>query len=331
MNPQTPLTSELGPHIARYIALKQALGCQYQREHAILAHLDHFLASQPPGHGQLSAETFSHWCETFAHLTPTVRRNGMRIARNLCLYRQRSEPACFVPDLGGFPRPCKAHRAYVFTEQQIVSLLHATERLKPTSTSPLHGQALRLAIVLLYTSGIRRGELVRLTLSDYDAEERSLRIRETKFHKSRLVPLSSDAVGEMERYLSARRRLPHAADAPLLCSRHGGLRPYSGPGIAQGLRRLFEYADIRTARGQWPRVHDLRHTFAHHALCRWYRDGVDVQAKLPALAAYMGHVSIVSTQHYLASFGPFAVAASERFAAHCEPWLTPDAAEGGSR
>jgi integrase/recombinase XerD len=80
-------------------------------------------------------------------------------------------------------------------------------------------------------------------------------------------------------------------------------------------------AEIRTARGRAPRVHDLRFTFAAHALLRWYRAGVDVQARLPSLAAYMGHVSVVSTQYYLTSFEPITEAAGERYRAHCSAFL----------
>ena len=98
MNPSEVFTSELGPFITRYLAIKQALGCRYQIERAVLTHLDRFLAAQAPDRSQLTAETFSLWNATFANLTPTVRRNRMRIARNLCLYRQHDEPACFIPD-----------------------------------------------------------------------------------------------------------------------------------------------------------------------------------------------------------------------------------------
>jgi integrase len=81
-------------------------------------------------------------------------------------------------------------------------------------------------------------------------------------------------------------------------------------------------ADIRTAAGRWPRVHDIRHTFAVQALLRWYRAGEDVQAKLPYLATYMGHVSIVSTQHYLHFIEPLAASASERFERCCGVLIT---------
>jgi integrase len=83
------------------------------------------------------------------------------------------------------------------------------------------------------------------------------------------------------------------------------------------MRHLFRAADVRMSDGRFPRVHDLRHTFAVHALLRWYRDGVDVQSKLPALATAMGHVSVVSTAYYLSLLEPVAEAASTRFERHC--------------
>lgn len=156
-----------------------------------------------------------------------------------------------------FPKP---HQPHVFTELQIIRLLQAADALHPTSTSPFYGSGLRLAIVLLYTSGIRRGELVRLTLNDYDAVGQLLHMRNTKFHKSRLVPLSPSAAREMEGYLSVRRQLHHTPEAPLLCTRHRGLRHYTGVGLAQGLNRLFLKAEIRTVEGRLPRIHDFRHT-----------------------------------------------------------------------
>jgi len=310
-------TSQIGPLIARYLILKQALGRRYTTERTVFRHLDRFLATQAGRHTQLTSEAFTRWVNTIDHLTPTVRRDWMRIVRNLCLYDQRAHPNRFVPDTSGFPQPHQPRRPYLFTEQQIIQLLHAANRLGPTSTSPLYSEGMRLAIILLYTTGLRRGELVRLTLGDYDPMERTLHITGTKFHKSRLVPLSNDAAREMDQYLRVRRQLPYAAEAPLLCNRHGDIRPYTGAGLAQGLQRLFVQIHIHTVDGRLPRIHDLRHTFAFHALRRWYRQGVDVQAKLPALAAYMGHVSVVSTQYYLAFLDPVAEAVSERFAKHC--------------
>ena len=98
-----------------------------------------------------------------------------------------------------------------------------------------------------------------------------------------------------------------------------------------GLRRLFRRAGVLTSSGRPPRVHDLRHTHAVHVLARWYRAGLDVQARLPALATSMGHVSIVSTAYYLSLLEPIARAASGRFAAHCHDVLASTEAQGVER
>jgi integrase len=331
MSTQASFTSALGSVIDHYLALKQALGREYVLERGVFICLDRFLDAQPPDGSDLTAESFALWCATLVHLTPSVRRNRMRIVRNLCLYRRRYDPHCFVPDTATFPRPHVPRRPYLFTEQDIVRLLLAAGNLQPSPNSPLHGQVFRLAIVLLFTSGLRRGELVRLVLGDYDAAERTLVIRATKFHKSRVVPLSDDAANEMDTYLRQRRAFPHALSAPLLCNRCRGLRPYTGAGLGHGLRRLFRSTGVATPSGRLPRVHDMRHSFALNALLRWYRAGDDVQANLPALATYMGHVSIVSTSHYLSQFEPLAEAASERFARHCESWLSTPLLEGRQR
>ncbi len=167
----------------------------------------------------------------------------------------------------------------------------------------------------MYTTGLRRGELVRLRVDDYNNGEQTLLIRGTKFHKSRLVPLSEDGSREVENYLSARRNkhVPTSADSPLLWRGGRAGNGYSGGSLGGGIRTLLTLAGVRTASGRVPRTHDFRHSFAVGALIRWYRSGVDVQAKLPFLAAYMGHVSICSTEHYLHFVEPLRSAACVRF------------------
>lgn len=307
--------SRIGRQIAAYLSLKKSLGRRFFSETYVFAHLDRFLVKQRAT--ALTPATFAAWIRTFAHVSPSTRRTRMRVVRSFCLYLRRSDPTCFVPDPSGFPAPQVPRRPHIFSEDQIVKLLGVATELPARSTSLLRAQVFRLAIVLLYTAGLRRGELVRLVMSDYDPAERTLLVRASKFHKSRLVALSPSAADEMERYLRSRRRLPHHAGAPLLVSNHHGLRAYSGGSFGQAMRQLFRAADVRTSDGRFPRVHDLRHTFAVHALLRWYRQGVDVQAKLPALATAMGHVSVASTAYYLALLQPVAEAASVRFERHC--------------
>lgn len=91
------------------------------------------------------------------------------------------------------------------------------------------------------------------------------------------------------------------------------MRPYTGTGLSQGIHALFDAACVYGTDGRRPRIHDLRHSFALQALIRWYREGVDVQSRLPHLSLYMGHVSIVSTAYYLRWVPSLAALASERF------------------
>lgn len=323
-------TSAFAPVIVSYLTLKRALGRQYDAEGRVLAHVDRFLAACT---ADLTPDTFAGWCLTLQHVASGTRRERMRVVRNLCLYRRRREPACFVPDERLFPPLHQVIRPHLFTDTEVARLLCAADALPPSPSSPLRRETFRLAIVVLSTTGLRRGELVRLTLGDYEPLERTLLIRQSKFHKSRVVPLSPDGAREIDRYLATRRALglPHSADTPLLWHRSRSGHRYSGGGLGQGIRLLLRVAQIRTAAGRLPRVHDFRHGFAVNALLRWYHAGADVQAKLPFLAVYMGHVSIVSTQYYLQFVEPLAAAASERFDRHCGALVTAPGPIGGAR
>ena len=331
MTAPVAFASVLGPLIRRYLDLKRALGRRAESLQSVLARRDRFLALCQAE--DLDQETFAAWGCSIAHLASNTRRQWMRVVYHLCLFRRRYAPNCFVPDPSQFPPRQPWPLPYIFSELEITRLLLAADAFKPNAPSPLHRPVTRLAIALLYTAGLRRGELARLTISDYDTTEHVLLIRETKFYKSRLIPLSGDAVVEIDRYLEQRLRpgLPRGADAPLLLHHHGGLSGYTGTGLGALVRKVIRATGIRTGAGRAPRVHDLRFTFAVHALLRWYCAGVDVQARLPALSTYMGHSSLVSTQHYLVFFDAIAQAASEQFDAHCAELLPALWLQGGDR
>lgn len=301
--PSMSLKSFIGEDITSYLRLHRALGKKYRNEENTLHSLDSFLAIQYPGVQQLNGKTFNLWCDTFAHLTPTVRRNRMRMVRNFCLYRRRTHRHSFLPDILTFPKAHSQFLPHILSSVDIARLLRAVQLLPGLKRAPLRPQTISLAIVLLYTSGLRRGELLRFCLSDFDAAESTLLIRATKFHKERIIPLSATADAELRVYLNQRQRcgLSMQESSPIIWNRTGGAegRAYTGTGLAQNWRLLCASLKILTPKGIPPRIHDIRHSFAVNALLRWYDNGENVLAKLPQLSTYMGHVSVVSTQCYL--------------------------------
>lgn len=300
--------------IEAYLGHRRALGRRYANEERTLYNLRDFLTQIHAA--DLDHTNFEVWCDLHRHLSANVRRARCCTVRNFCLYRQRGEPDCFVPNPSYFPKPQPCCTPILVEPEQIGRMLALASRLTPTPTSPLRPAVLRLAIVLLYTAGLRRGELLRLTLQDVDPQAGVIQIRESKFHKSRLVPLSPDALAELHHYLCKRLTPPLEAGptSPLLCNlKRGRLGPYTGTGLRDAIHALFNAAGIYGSSGRCPRVHDLRHSFAIQALIRWYREGVDVQSRLPHLALYMGHVSIVSTAYYLRWVPSLAALASDRF------------------
>lgn len=166
------LTSCLATSITRYLSLMNALGRQFAVERRVLEELDDFMRER--AETDLTEASFEDWCTRQLQVSSTVRRNRMRIVRNFCLYRRRTEPTCFVPDTHLFPAEHQAIRPYIFSARDITQILQTCAALPPAPRSVLRRQAYRLAIILLYTAGLRRRELVRLTLKDYDSRAQTL-------------------------------------------------------------------------------------------------------------------------------------------------------------
>ena len=333
MKSEAAFSSSLGPIFRRYVELKRVLGRDFSLGSRVLHSLDQFLGDPDNNSPDLTSRAFQQWCRAQEKVSSRVRRSRMRTVYNFCLYRRRTEPRCFVPDLSLFPLAHPGIRPYIFSESDTARLLAASSRLRRFSTSPLRPEVIGLAISLLYTTGIRRGELLGLTVSDYDSKEGTLLIRDSKFHKSRVLPLHQDMVNEINHHLQLRRkwRLPMKSETPLIWNSIGGGRPYTATGLRVSLRTLFHLCNIRTAKGPFPRIHDFRFSFAANALLRWYRAGVDVGSKLPFLATYLGHVSIASTYYYLQFIEPLRTLASKRFADHYEKLVTPPGSKEGRR
>lgn len=299
-----------------YLDYHRALGRAYQSVESILRRLTAYLAQQ--GASDLNANLYESWRRSRQRLHANTRRKEELAVRRFCLYRTRSQPQFFVPSAHSIPRRRPCARPVIVQPEQIARMLAAADGLRGRDNSPLHAAVGRIATVLLYTSGLRSGELLRLTVEDFEEAHSVVRIVEAKFHKSRLVPLSETAQMQVRRYLKQRAlRAPDCSECgPFLFNRYGGsIRPYSASGLHRLIDCLFEAAGVRDHEGRAPRVHDLRHSFAVQSLIRSYRTEGDPQSWLPKIAMYMGHVSIASTMHYLTLVPTLADLAMARFKA----------------
>lgn len=314
---RSPMGSVLAAEMKDYLRLKRSLGRRYNIEEMVLRSLDAFLVANYPLSDDLTGEMFAEWCATLCRLSPTVRRNRMRVVRNFCLYRRRSRPQSFLPDPRSFPANHQPAPPHIVSESEMALILKAASGLSRWTSSPFRPDNMRISLLLLFTTGIRRGELLRLTLADVDMREETLAIRETKFHKSRVIPLSPSVARELREYLGLREknRLFLSPDSPVVVSGYKTTDGpgYTGPVLTGTWQDLCASLNILTPKGRPPRLHDLRHSFAVNVLLRWYRNNDDAQAKLPLLSTYMGHVSVVSTYHYLTFVEELRSNASELF------------------
>ena len=219
--------------------------------------------------------------------------------------------ACRSPLPTSVPRCAQAFVPYIYSEDEIKRLLEAANSREHCNLS---SSTCRTLLLLLYGAGLRISEALSLDLADVDLEAGLLRIRNSKFYKTRIVPTGSDLTRVLRDYaLERSKRPPITADAPFLLTRQGK-RP-SRAGAEDAFKRLREHAKVCRVDGAryQPRLHDLRHTFAVTRLVRWYREGADVQRLLPQLATYLGHVHISGTQRYLTMTPELLRQASLRF------------------
>lgn len=311
-------SSFLSGDIESFVSLKHALGLKYKNGEHALRTLESFIMENHQSSGELTAEIFHGWYSSMSDLSLATRNNRMYAVRNFCLYRRRFDENAFVPSKWMFLDDAHKFVPYLFSEADVARILSATRFLKPHAKSHvLRAQTVRLGLLLLYTGGMRSGELLNLKIGDFNPSEGALLVQDTKFRKSRVIPMSPSVILEVETYLDLRldKQLPCLMSSPLMlsgCDTPEG-RGYRLSGFGKIWRAICRALGIFTPQGETPRLHDLRHSFAVNALGRWYEDGVDVGAKLPMLSTYMGHVCISSTHYYISFIDGIKSQASARF------------------
>ncbi len=208
---------------------------------------------------------------------------------------------------------------YIYTVEEVKRLLTAVD-LCHKDVWVIEPQTLRMLILLLYGTGMRIGEAIKMKLSDADLAAGVLTVRATKFNKTRLVPLGKDLLGVLRRYRAdMAKRWPCGDGAPLLVDRRG--LPLPRQTCEKSFRTLCEHVGVvrkpATAYEQ-PRLHDFRHTFAVNRVVTWYREGKNVQRLLPHLSTYLGHYDVGDTQRYLSMTADLLAEAGDRFRRYAE-------------
>ena len=290
------LSSCLAPQIETFIKLRQLSGTDYHSQARLLGYFDRFLVGLAVSQPCVTRDICDGYQNSLSGLAPRSQGNRFCVVRQLCKYLARTDPHNYIPEALHTPSSRQAHRPYIFTCEQVGMLLTAAATLPPPGS--LRPHTYRTLFGLLYSTGIRVGEAFALNIEQFFPEEQRLYIAEGKFRKSRWIVLSTSTSRALGQYLERRMgKEPNAPDTPLFLNerRH---RLCHAP-VYKTYRGLLGECGIMHDNRKGPRIHDLRHSFAVHRLLAWYRDGEDVNARLPALATYMGHVDISSTQVYL--------------------------------
>lgn len=324
--PELNYRSFLADAMMDYLDYLDHLGFSIVPQASNLRRIDGFLVENDIGCMQQCDSRL--WLRLMAQYQGRVKGTTLRLWRNtfhgLCRYlvRQGWMPENPVP---AFPVPRIEHyRPYVFSIEELRRFFDWLQQRADHSGDPLTSFRFRSRYVfyhLLYACGLRVSEGVRVTRADYAAEQRTLFIQPSKFHKDRLIPIGSRAASNLQSLLVLRQRLfgiPPEGLFFLVLPERRAYNPRTASQYFQtAMQRLGIYRSQVTDRNcthGTPHLHELRRAFAVHRLIRWYREKADVDAKLPLLATYMGHGRFEYTKTYLTLTQQLLSEAGHRFA-----------------
>ncbi|MEA3275150.1 MAG: tyrosine-type recombinase/integrase, partial [Pseudomonadota bacterium] len=290
------LRSFLAEPIQRFIDLRRLSGTDYHSQTLLLGAFDRFVAEQVLDEPRVTRQLVDAYQQGLSALAPRTRANRMCVVRQLCRYLAARDRLVYVPEPVRAVPSLGAHCPYIYSREEIQALLAAAAALPlPDSLRPY---TVRTLLGLLYSTGLRIGEALALNLADFHPPQQRLFIAAGKFRKARWIPLAPSVCHALANYIQRRLQLtPLGPQAPLFINLRGHRLHHCS--INRDFHRLLAQCGIARGEHTGARLHDLRHTFAVNRLLAWYREECDVNARLPALATYMGHVSIASTQLYL--------------------------------
>ena len=286
--------SGLRDALGDYLSLRRSLGFKLERSGRLLADFVSFAerADAPA----VTTELALAWATAPADADPAWWRARLAATRPFARYLAAFIPGTEVPPAGLLPGPVSRRAVpYLYSPAGIGALITAAAAIR----TPLRAATYQTLIGLLAVTGMRAGEAIRLDRPDVDLRAGLLTIRESKFGKSRQLPLHATTAAALAGYATLRgQRHPRPATAAFFLSLTGTRLIYKN--VHFTYHRLTQAAGLSPRSPQCrPRIHDLRHSFAVTTLLRWYQDGGDVAARLPLLSAWLGHADPASTYWYL--------------------------------
>ncbi len=294
------------PAIDDYLAVRRALGYKLEDHGWLLADFAAFM--ETAGAGTITTSLALAWATLPEDALPSWHATRLRVVRGFARHLQALDPATEVPPVGLLA--CRNRRAvpYLYSEAEVRALMAATASLRPA----LHAATFRTLIGLLATTGMRLGEAIRLDRADLDAADGILTIRDSKFAKSRQIPLHPSTLAALAGYGQLRDQQCLRTSTPALLVSTAGTR-LTSQGIHYVFARLVRHAGLQPSSAACrPRLHDFRHAMAVNTLLGWYRDGLDVQCRLPLLSTFLGHSKPANTYWYLSAVPELLALAAER-------------------
>lgn len=302
--------------LAKYVALRRALGTQLREPAVSLEHFVDLLDRE--GAEFITTEIALRWARQPTAAQPATWARRLSLVRGFAAWLSLFDPRTEVPPRRVLEARYRRKKPHIFTDQEIEQLMAAASRLH----SPTGLRALTYAtlIGLLAATGLRPGEALALNVSDVDLPHGILAIRQTKFGKSRLVPIEDSTRAALVLYAQQRDELcPRCHTEAFLVAEQGrrlqdctARRTFAKLSVTVGLRKPV--AGRRIGRG--PRLQDFRHTFTTRKLLEWYRAGSDVGREIPKLATYLGHVEVGLTYWYIEAVPELLQLACERLGVH---------------
>jgi integrase/recombinase XerD len=295
---------------ADYLAMRRSLGYRMHGQGRLLmSYIDELETS---GAVTVTVATALAWATRPADASPIWWSRRLSVVRCFARHLSAFDSCCQVPPTDLLPPRNARAIPYIYSAHEIDALVHAAGTL----AQPLHAASCQTVISLLAASGMRIGEAVALARTDVDLEAGVLTVVNGKYGACRHVPLHPSTMAMLRRYAGRRDRLcPIPATDHFFITSVG--TPLSAALLEQTFAKLLTQAQITTPPGRRrPRIHDLRHTFAVVTVRDWYRDGVDVRARLPLLSTMLGHVAPAATYWYLTATPDLLALAAQRLHDH---------------